>query len=253
MVFPKKGVIMDKQKIYVFFACISIIAGALIIGLFVSLGAKTISKAINEKGPSLVAGPGGQRNIPDFPQGDNEMPQPGAKRVGGVSAGANTVKGKPGAKVLIVEFSDFQCPFSKRFYTQTFPMLEKEYIDTGKVKFAYRDFPLGFHPQAMPAAIACECAGKQGKYWQMFDKLSTTDSLETESLKKYAVEIGVDAQSFNDCLDGQKTKGDVDADLKEAMTFGVKGTPAFFINGRLIEGALPFEVFKKIIDEELSK
>ncbi len=204
-----------------------------------------------------------------------ERPKPGSKRVEGVTSAGNAIKGNPDAKVLMVEFSDFQCPFTKRFHQQVFPQIEKEYIESGRVKFAYRDFPLAFHEQAKIAAVACECAGQQGKYWQMFDKLipptpSKDDSLQgdfprsnvplegptqmdVDSFKKYAEEAGLDTKAFNKCLDNQETEDEVEKDMEDAGKFGVTGTPAFFINGRLVSGAMPFGVFKEIIEEELSK
>jgi protein-disulfide isomerase len=177
---------------------------------------------------------------------------PGEIRVEGVVSGTNPIKGRPEAKVLIIEFSDFQCPYSKMFYKQTFPQIDKEYISSGKVKFAYRDFPLSFHPQAIPAAVAARCAGRQGKYWQMFDKLISEDSLDKEALKKYSQELGLKQRSFEECLNKPEIKEDIGKDISDAHKSGVNGTPAFFINGRFVSGAYRFEGFKKIIEEELS-
>jgi len=182
-----------------------------------------------------------------------ERPKPGEKTVKGVTAGDNAIMGDDKAKVLLVEFSDFQCPFSKKFYGGTFPVIKREYINSGKVKFTYRDFPLNFHAQAKAAAIACECAGKQNKYWDMFDKLSTTDSFTDDALKGFAEDIGLNTKIFNSCLDKKETKTNVEKDMKDGQGYGVRGTPAFFVNGRYISGAAPFATFKTIIDEELAK
>ncbi|MDD4939586.1 MAG: DsbA family protein [Candidatus Omnitrophica bacterium] len=184
-------------------------------------------------------------------QAVNAPPPAGSKRVEGVLAGANPIKGNAGAPVLMVEFSDFQCPFSKRFYNDIFPDIEREYISTGKVKFAYRDFPLGFHDLAKPAAIAARCAGKQDKYWQMADKLILNDSLQKDAIKTYASELGLDLKAFEECQADPLIKEAVDADIKDAGKFGIEGTPSFFINGRLVIGVYPFEEFKRIIEEEL--
>ena len=180
-------------------------------------------------------------------------PAPGSRKVEGVTAGTSLFKGKSSAPVLMVEFSDFQCPYSKEFYRQTFPQIEKEYIATGKVKFAYRDFPLSFHPWAKDAAVACRCAAKQNKYWEMFDSLSKNEALDAESIKKYALESGLNSKAFSDCLKDGEIKTAIDNDANAGARFGIKGTPAFFINGRAIEGAQPFATFKKIIDEELGE
>lgn len=248
------------KNINVLTICLSIVLAATLIAYSVINSARMISSAIDSKeiGISEVALTKilketriAAAQSPQRPQ--IERPAPGSKKVEGVTPAGNAIKGNPNAKVLMVEFSDFQCPFSKRFYQGAFPKIDAEYISTGKVKFVYRDFPLSFHKQAKISAIAGECAGEQGKYWQMFDKLINSSSFDVESLKKYAEEIGVDSQTFDQCLDNQETKEEVENDFREAQKFGVKGTPAFFINGRFVNGALPFEVFKKIIDEELSK
>lgn len=180
-------------------------------------------------------------------------PKPGANKVEGVTAGTNPIKGQANAPVLMVEFSDFECPFSKKFYQETFPQIEKEYISTGKVKFAYRDFTLAFHPLAQPAAIASRCAGKKGKFWQIFHELFNGGKLNQDIISMSAKAVGLDKDEFNKCLNDPQLKKDVQKDTDEAAKFGVTGTPAFFINGRMIVGALPFESFKQVIDEELNK
>ena len=169
-----------------------------------------------------------------------------------------TTKGSPDAPITIVEFSDFQCPYCERFFANTLPQLEKEYIDTGKVKLVYKDFPLSFHEQAMPAALAAECAGEQGKYWEMHDKLFSEQSRWVDNpkvddaMKEFADELGLDADQFNECYDSAKYADEINADMQEGIAAGVQGTPAFFINGQFISGAQPFEVFKQIIDQMLA-
>src|SRR3989344_1230452 len=171
-----------------------------------------------------------------------------------VSVDDDAFIGEENAPVTIVEFSDYQCPFCERFYLQTLDQLKKEYIDTGKVKLVYRDFPLDFHPNAQKAAEAAECAGEQNKYFQMHDKLFENQvALDTDDLKKYAKDIGLNTAQFNTCLDTGKMASEVESDYQEGVNYGVSGTPAFFINGKLIEGAQPFSVFKQAIDAELNK
>jgi len=166
----------------------------------------------------------------------------------------DTVRGSPDAKVTIVEFSDYECPFCERFYTQTYLQLKAEYIDTGKVKFIYRDFPLSFHPQAQKAAEAAECAGEQGKYYEMHDLLFGKGvSGGVNSFKAYAIELGLDTTKFNDCLDSGSMAGEVRKDMNDGSRAGVRGTPAFYINGQSLSGAQPIEAFRQIIDAELSK
>ena len=169
-----------------------------------------------------------------------------------VSIDDDAVKGDENAPVTIIEFSDYECPFCKRFFEQTYPQIV-DYIEAGKVKYVFRDFPLGFHANAKPAAIAAECAGEQGKYYEMHDLLfQNQDSLNTENYKKWAGELGLDQAQFDECVDTEKYADEVDQDLSDGQSYGVSGTPAFFINGVLISGAQPFEVFKQAIEAELN-
>jgi len=171
-----------------------------------------------------------------------------------VSVDDDPVKGDANAKVTIIEFSDFQCPFCKRFYTQTLPQIQKEYIDTGKAKLVYRDYPLSFHPEAQKSAEAAECADDQGKFWEFHDKIFDNQaSLSNANYKAWAQELGLDTAQFNDCLDSGKYTSEVQKDFQEGQAAGVRGTPSFFINGVYVRGAQPWEVFKDIIDAELAK
>lgn len=178
-----------------------------------------------------------------------------------VSEDNDAVLGNKNAKVTIIEFSDYQCPFCRTFWKDSFAQLKKDYIDTGKVKFIYRDYPLGFHPMAQPSAEAAECAGEQGKYWQYHDKLfgeqdkkgQGTVTYTANDLKSWASQIGLDSAKFNNCFDTGKYKEEVTKDMADGTTAGVSGTPSFFINGRSLVGAQPYASFKAIIEEELKK
>ena len=172
-----------------------------------------------------------------------------------VSEDDDAVEGSPDAPVTMIEFSDYECPFCGRYFSETYPQIKKDYIDTGKVRLVFRDFPLSFHPTAMPAAQAAECvrevAGNDEAYFKYHDKLfSNQESLTNENLKKWAKEMGYDIGA---CLDSGKYEDEINADLADGQAAGVSGTPAFFINGQLIEGAQPYTNFKKVIDEELAK
>ncbi len=163
------------------------------------------------------------------------------------------VFGDPKAPVTIIEFSDFQCPFCGRFYTQTLPQIKKDYIDTGKVKLVYRDLPLPFHEFAQKAAEAGECADEQGKFEEMHDKIFDNQaSLSVDNLKIWAQQIGLDANKFNSCLDSGQMAAEVAKDLADANAVGASGTPTFFINGKRLVGAQPFAAFKTVIDQELA-
>jgi len=190
----------------------------------------------------------------DTPFNESTVQKPTTPEAIEVSIDDDAVKGNPDAPVTIVEFSDYECPFCGRHFKQTYPQIVSEYVDTGKVKIVFRDFPLGFHAKAQKAAEAAECAGKQGKYWEMHDKLyENQDALDIENLKQYAKELKLDTNKFNACLDSGEMEDEVQADMDEGSNYGVTGTPAFFINGRLLSGAQPFSAFKQIIDEELNK
>lgn len=157
------------------------------------------------------------------------------------------------AKVVIYEFSDFQCPFCARGH-ESVKQIHQNYGD--KVKIVFRHFPLDFHLEAKPAAIASMCAQDQGKFWQLHDKFfENQQELGTESYKKWAKEVGVDSAKFETCLadaDGSKAKL-LATDQKAAEAVGINSTPTFFVNGKRLAGALPFDQFKSLIDQELSK
>ena len=164
------------------------------------------------------------------------------------------VKGSESAPVTIIEFSEYECPFCKRFFDQTFSQIEENYIKTGKVRYVFRDFPLGFHQYAQKAAEAAECADEQGKFWQYHDKLfENQDALGIDSLKQYAKELSLNAVKFNNCLDSGKMASEVEKDLSDGLEYGVEGTPMFFINGVGLSGAQPYSAFEQIIEQELDK
>lgn len=163
-------------------------------------------------------------------------------------------KGSDNAPVTMLEFSDFQCPYCGSFVTGTLPQIEEKYINTGKVKLAFRNFPLSFHKYAEKAAEAASCANSQGKFWEYHDKLyANQNALDIASLKQYAIDLGLDVKKFNDCLDFNQTASIIQKDVSDGQAYGVGGTPDFFINGYELSGALPFSSFEQIIEQELSK
>jgi len=166
-----------------------------------------------------------------------------------VSVAGSQARGPAGAPIEIIEFSDFQCPFCLRAYPTVNQVLTT-YGD--KIRFVYRHYPLPSHPNARPAAEASECAAEQGKFWLYYEKLFADQTKLTDpGLKQSAAAVGLDTNRFNACVDSRKYKDRVETDIKEGNDVGVSGTPAFFINGRMISGAQPFDAFKRIIDEEL--
>lgn len=168
-------------------------------------------------------------------------------------------KGAANAKIAVIEFSDFQCPFCGRYDKETYPQLEKEYIETGKIKYVWRDYPLDFHKQAFKAAEAAHCAGEQGKFWDMHDHLfENQKNLALEELPKYAESLKLNKTLFQQCLDSGRYAEDIKKDMTEAGNAGISGTPSFLIglvqpNGTVkvtkkLVGAKPYAEFKAAID-----
>jgi len=158
--------------------------------------------------------------------------------------------GSKNAPITIVEFSDFQCPFCGRA-EPTLKQVRDKYGD--KVRLIYMDFPLGIHDHAIDAASAGRCAGEQGKFWQFHDAMFADQSkLKPDDLKADAKKLGLDTAKFDDCFDKGKYKAEIEADMQQGHDLGVDGTPAFYINGRPLQGAQPFERFQNTIDEELA-
>lgn len=161
-------------------------------------------------------------------------------------------KGNLDAPVIIVEFSDFQCPFCAAFYQNTLPKIEENYIKTGKVKFVFRDFPLPSHVNAQKAAEAAECAGEQNKFWEMHNMIfDNQEKIGIADLKQNAKFLGINVAAFDGCLDSGKYADEVKKDLNDGSVAGVSGTPTFFINGEKLVGAQSFSVFEGIIERKL--
>ena len=181
-----------------------------------------------------------------------------------VSIDDDYIRGRPEAKLTLIEFSDFQCPFCERFYRETLPQIEREYISTGKVRMVYRDFPIdNIHKDAQKAAEAAQCAGEQDKYWNMHDKLfDNQKALGVNNLTKYAKELRLSTDRFDDCLNSGKYAEEIQKDLTDGQEAGVEGTPTFFlgitnkdktIQGKPIRGAMPYNTFKQAIDKLLTE
>ncbi|MGA2235667.1 MAG: thioredoxin domain-containing protein [Terriglobales bacterium] len=170
--------------------------------------------------------------------------------------------GRDDAPVTVVEFTDYQCPFCRRFQNDSFTQLKKDYIDTGKVRFVSRDLPLEFHPNAPAAAMAARCAGEQHKFWEMRDAmmLDTATDLGPDSILKYGQKVGLDMAAFGGCLKDKKYTTAIQKDTTDAGALGISGTPSFVIGktakdeiaGVRIVGAVPYTVFDSTIKDLLS-
>src|SRR3989338_1745810 len=161
---------------------------------------------------------------------------------------ADYIRGAKNAKITMIEYSDFQCPFCSRHK----PTLDKVLADyDGQVRLIYRHFPLtSIHPQAQKSAEASECAGEQGKFWEMHDELFANQTdLAIESLKRYARNIsGINGSQFDQCLDSGKYASKINQQAAEAQAGGITGTPGTFVGSELVKGAYPYDTFKQIID-----
>jgi protein-disulfide isomerase len=171
------------------------------------------------------------------------------------------LKGSQDAKLTLIEFSDYQCPFCKRHAEETLSQIDKEYIATGKLRYVFRDFPLEMHKQALKAAEAAHCADEQGKYWEIHDQLfANQQALKPKQLTRYARAVGLKAGPFKKCLDSGKYAEQVRKDMAEGQKLGISGTPTLMLgvsngdkveNVKMIQGAHPFPTFKEEIDKLL--
>ncbi len=177
-----------------------------------------------------------------------------------VSTLGNLILGDLKAPITLVEFTDYQCPFCRKFYSNAYKKLKKQYVDTGKLRFVLRDLPLGFHQHAKPAAISAHCAGEQDKFWEMHDALfDGGGKLNKDDILGYAKKIGLENVSFKSCLTSGRYNEGIKQDVTDARNASITGTPGFvvgrttdnFVNGTLISGTRPFSTFKKEIDKLL--
>ncbi|MDT3779827.1 DsbA family protein [Nitrospira sp. MA-1] len=184
------------------------------------------------------------------------------KSTGTVGVTGGAMLGETDAPVTIVEFSDYQCPFCQRYSLTVFPVLKREYIDTGKVRYVFRDFPLSsIHQQAGKAHESARCAGEFNKYWEMHVALfQNQKDLTVPSLKQYAADLGLDSTTFGECLDSGKYEVNIQKDVDDGAAAGIRGTPSFFIGksgsedsitGTIVRGAQPLANFQTIIDQLL--
>lgn len=238
---------------------IAIIIGSVLISLSILISGGAVSiKGFNARGTGVAAAD------PTAPAAPADPAAPAEPTTATVSVDDDPVLGDPNAPVTIVEFSDYECPFCKRHFDQTYPQLKTDYIETGKVKLVFRDLPLSFHdPLATKEAIAANCAREQGNdetYFKMHNALfSTTTSngsgMTMDQLYGLAGKVGIDQTAFKTCIDADKYKDEVQKDISDAGKAGASGTPSFVIgksgsevSGKLVVGAQPYSVFQTEID-----
>ncbi len=247
------------------------VVGALI--TFLVIGATTESQRTNlarlsaapasgnEVSETSTSLPPGTAQAPGAaPASGNEVilsdPQPFLPKV--VTRPQNTM-GDANARIVIVEYSDFNCGFCRRFYQETFPRLVSEYVATGKVRMSYKHYPF-LRPSSVWKAQAAECAGAQGRFWDYHGKLFSSEvgggddeASVKQALAGLAAELGLNLEAFTACLNDSAMQQQVLSDAQEGQRLGVSGTPSFLVNGRPLVGAQPFEAFRALIEEELAK
>ncbi len=227
-----------------------VIATAMLVGALIVAGAVLVaSNSITSSLTSCFVA-GGTKIQPTQPMATAQPTAQPTEVAGKISVEGRPVRGDPNAQVTIIEFSDFQCPYCGSV-APTIKQVLQEY--EGKVKLYYKHFPLSFHEFAQKAAEASECAADQGRFWEYHDKLfENQEALDEASLKQYAKDLGLDSARFDSCLDSGQKASLVQSDFDEGQANGVSGTPAFFINGRMLVGAQPYSAFKQAIDAALA-
>jgi len=235
----------------------ALVAAALILGASILGGSYWLAMSI-DRGSAELAGlnqalktaavapaPAARPSAPSAPG------RPDPEKVYDIEIGDAPIRGSDSAKVTVVEWADFQCPFCVRV-NPTLDKIAKEYGD--KVRFSFKHLPLSMHSKARAAHQASEAAHRQGKFWEMHDRIfANPKDLSEETYLRYANEIGLDIEKYKSDFSSSSVRKKVDADLAEARELGVSGTPSFFINGRFLSGAQPYGSFARVIDEELAK
>ncbi len=246
---------------------LSILLAAVILGYAMMSSATTISTGLSKIIVTSGSDDGSGVVLPPADDGTLNPPAAPTAVIADLMEGAPGKTGSDAAPVVMIEYSDYQCPFCKNFYMNTEKALVEKYVKTGKLQIVYKDFPLSFHPMAAPSANAARCAGDQGKYWEMHDtifeetyKLSATATSQytNEDLKKWGADLGVNTTTFNKCVDDNAHAAEITANFNEGAANGVSGTPSFFLglrdgDGELIVGAQPLSSFEAAIDGLLAE
>ncbi|WP_025745779.1 DsbA family protein [Kallotenue papyrolyticum] len=178
-----------------------------------------------------------------------------------LSGEPHATRGDPAAPVTMIEFSDYGCPFCRAYANDTFPELKQRYIDSGKLFYVFKDFPIvELHPQAPLAAEAAECAGAQGRYWEMHERLfaapeewSASPDTARATFRGYADELQLDTAAFQQCLDNGRFRANVELNVTEALRLGFTGTPTFIIQDTLLSGAQATQVFTGLVERKLKE
>ena len=228
----------------------ALILGASVVGasLVIRSSVDRVTGELASMRSAMGVGPKGARAEPAA-RARGSRPDPNRRYT--INTKGSPVRGPESARVSIVEFSDFQCPFCGRV-TPTMDKLVTEYGD--QVRIVFKNLPLSIHPKAQAAHAAAEAAHRQGKFWEMHDRIFANQrALEPEVFEGYAEAMGLDMDRYRTDIASSDVKKRIGDDMMEAQKLGVSGTPGFFVNGRFVSGAQPFETFKRLVDEELGE
>ena len=233
-----------------------IFASVVVSGSFVFFGMKYFDKGSNQE--EIFEGIEAyiSQQQADAQAAQEEASKP--KYIEGDHTDDDPVIGDEDAPITIVEFSDYECPYCKTFYDETYAQLKAEYIDTGKVKLVYRDYPLSFHPNAYPAALFAECVRDQKgdeAYFAVHDQIFETidQGFDYDAMSEFAVGLGVSQGQLKICFDEEKFKDEIEADQQDGVALGIGGTPGFIVDGWSVKGAQPFDTFKQLIEAGLAE
>jgi len=233
-----------------------LVPGAIILAGAIVAGAIIYVNSPRNQGGNTVLPPNGQEQLAGTGGAVPPLTDEAAKAL--KIRQNDFVLGNPAAKVVIIEYGDFQCPFCARFFKTTEQQIISEYVKTGKAAFLWRDFAF-LGEESFRASEAARCAGEQGKFWEYHDHIFNNQKGENEGafgdpvLKRFAKDLSLDTTKFDLCFTSGKYRKDVEASAAEGRMIGVNGTPATFVNTKLISGAVPFETFKNVIEEDLKK
>jgi len=220
------------------------VAGVAIIAVIAALYLANLSMSDGSQ-PAVA---GGNDEVVD--EGDTGDAKPTAGAVPGISEDDH-VLGNPKADVVLIEYSDFECPFCSR-HIPTMEQIVDEYGD--QIALVFRHFPLSFHQEALPAAVASECAAEQDKFWEFHDELFANNTRLGDNLyEEIAEDLGMDVSDFTDCLDDNNYETQIKAEMAAGAAAGVSGTPGTFVNGELVKGAVPYDSFKSIVEQALTE
>ncbi len=224
----------------------------------ISLVGFIVAVSFSFSGRSLVKKTADNPSVANLPSGDNPSDQPSLQPVDISIKDSDYIRGNKDAKVVMIEYSDLECPYCQRFH-DSMKKIMADYPD--QIAWVYRHFPLSFHANAQKESEAAECVGKLGgaeKYWQFVDKIferttANGTGFALDKLAPLAKEVGINESKFKTCLDSGEMAQKVQADLQEGSAYGVAGTPTTFVNGQPLEGALPYEQIKAVVDKVLNQ